>query len=137
MTKKQRLMQAVTFEITALTLFILVFAPLFNKSITDMGSLGIFLSLLTVAILYFYNPLFDKALLKYTGSVDKNINARLVHALLFELSLVLLALPLLAWWLNMSFLNALILEVAAVTFMTVYTFVFHWLVDLIILKKPA
>lgn len=137
MINKRQLIQAITFEIVALSLFVVIFSPLFDKSIVELGTLGIVLSLLTVVVLYFYNQLFDHLLLKYTGKTEKSKRARVIHALMFESSLIILTLPALAWWLKISLLDALILEAAAVSFMVVYTFIFHWSVDYLLSKKSV
>jgi uncharacterized membrane protein len=128
MLNKPQLIQAISFEVGALSLFVLFFAPFLEHSAAELGTLGLAFSLLTVLLLYFYNQLFDSALLRLTGNVEKTGLARVLHALLFEATLLVFSLPAIAWWLEVSLLDALILEVAAVTFMVVYTYIFHWVV---------
>jgi uncharacterized membrane protein len=38
--------------------------------------------------------------------------------------------PVIAWWLDVSFLQALILDLGLLTFFLVYTFAFNWVFDL-------
>jgi uncharacterized membrane protein len=135
MFNKRNLIQAIIFELGALILFITIFTPLLDHSITQLGALGIALSLFTVVLLYFYNQLFDRLLLKFTGSMEKSKVARVVHALMFEASLIIFTLPAVTWWLNIRLLDAFILEIAAITFMVIYTFIFHWAYDYLLYKK--
>jgi uncharacterized membrane protein len=128
-SNKRRIIHAISFELSALFLFVVVFSPLFDHSATELGIIGIAFSLLTVVLLYFYNHLFDKALLKRKGSMEKSSTARIVHALLFEASLLIIFLPAIVWWLGISIIDALILEAAAVTLMVIYTYIFHWVVE--------
>ena len=134
MKNKHRIIHAISFEFGALVLFVIVLSPIFDFSVTAMGVMGITLSLLTVTLLYFYNIIFDKALLTRTGSVKKSSKARIMHALLFETSLIIIFLPIIIWWLKVGIIDALLLEVSAITFMVVYTFIFHWVVENYIYK---
>jgi uncharacterized membrane protein len=137
MFNKRQIIHAVSFEIGALLLFIIIFAPLLDHSMAELGVLGIVFSLLTVVLLYFYNQIFDSLLLKHTGTTEKTKLDRVIHALMFEASLILFSLPAVAWWLNISLLDALVLEAAAITFMVSYTFIFHWAADLIFKKRKT
>lgn len=135
MFNKLQIIQAVSFEIGALFLFIIIFSPLLDHSLAELGVLGIAFSLLTVVLLYFYNQIFDSLLLKHTGTTDKTKRDRVIHALVFEASLILFSLPAVAWWLDISLLDALVLEAVAITFMVCYTFIFHWVADYLISMK--
>lgn len=126
---QRRMIQAIYFELGALVLLVAILFPLFNYNLLELGVMGAVFSLLTMVILYFYNLLFDQVLLHQTGSMRKSTKARVVHALLFEASLLVLFLPLIMWWLDIDVLDALKIEVVAATFMVIYTFVFHWLVE--------
>ncbi len=126
---QRRMIQAIYFELGALVLLVAILFPLFNYNLLELGVMGAVFSLLTMVILYFYNLLFDQILLHQTGSMRKSTKARVVHALLFEASLLVLFLPLIMWWLDIDVLDALKIEVVAATFMVIYTFIFHWLVE--------
>ena len=53
----------------------------------------------------------------------------MIHAILFEAGLIIVFLPIIIWYLDISVVEALILEAAAISFMLIYTFVFHWVVE--------
>ena len=52
-----------------------------------------------------------------------------MHALLFEGGLVVLLVPLVAWWLEVSYWQAFLLDIGFFLFFLPYTFVFNWLYD--------
>jgi uncharacterized membrane protein len=54
---------------------------------------------------------------------------RIAHAILFEAGLVLLLIPLTAWWFSVSFLQALGYEAVLIVAFLLYTYVFTWLFD--------
>lgn len=133
MFNKRQIIHSVAFEIGALLLFIITFAPFLDHSTVELGALGALFSVLTVLLLYFYNQIFDSLLLKHTGSIKKL--ARVIYAIVFEASLVFLSLPTIAWWLNINSLDAFVLEAATITLMVIYTFIFHWVADHILPKS--
>ncbi|RDH80774.1 MAG: hypothetical protein DIZ80_17275 [endosymbiont of Galathealinum brachiosum] len=137
MTRKHQLIQALSFEIGALTLFILIFSPLLGYNEIDLGILGLIFSLLAIIVLYFYNQAFNRSLVKINGSTDKSTLARFVHAIMFEFILLLISLPIVIWWLSINLLETLTLEAAAITFMVIYTFLFHLIVEKYIIKPST
>lgn len=85
----------------------------------------------TIATLwnYAFNLGFDLALKHFTGSTRKSLGIRFLHAISFELGLMLIFLPVIAWWMGIGLLEALIVDVAFVVFYLVYAFVFTWCYD--------
>ncbi len=62
-------------------------------------------------------------------SQTRTLPRRIAHAIGFEGGLVVLLLPIVAWILQVSLLQAFSLEVGLLAFFLVYTFVFAWLFD--------
>ena len=56
---------------------------------------------------------------------------RVAHAIGFEGGLVMFIVPLFAWWLNISWWEALVLDAGFIVFFLVYTFVFNLVFDTI------
>ncbi|MDQ2067715.1 PACE efflux transporter [Xinfangfangia sp. CPCC 101601] len=54
---------------------------------------------------------------------------RLAHGGLFELGLVVLMVPFLAWWMQVSLLDALIYDAVLLVFFALYTLGFTWAFD--------
>ncbi len=128
-TSKDRIRQAVAFEIIGLLLVIPLGTLVFQYPIQEFGILGAIGASIATGWNYVYNLLFDRALKAYTGSTRKSLSARLTHALCFELGLMIVFLPIVSWWLNIGLVEALIVDVAFVAFYLVYTFVFTWCYD--------
>ncbi|CAI3949819.1 Uncharacterized membrane protein [Commensalibacter communis] len=126
-----RIRHAIMFEILGLVLFIPCSVWVFHHSVTDMGVIGIFSSLAATIWNFVYNLGFDKTLLFFLGYVKKSLLIRVLHTILFEVGLTLVTLPMIAWYLNISFLDALIMDVGIVVFYFVYAFFFNIAYDFI------
>ena len=61
---------------------------------------------------YFYNILFDRAMLRLRGAVQKTVAIRVLQAFLFKGALLLLFLPVIAWYLNNSLREAFKMDIA-------------------------
>lgn len=133
-TIKQRIYHAIFFEIFGLIIFIPSSALLFNHSIGEMGIIGILSATAATLWNFIYNILFDKGMLAYLGTVIKNIPIRVLHTVLFELGLIVILIPMIAYILNIDLLSALIMDIAIVLFYLIYSFVFNIIYDKIV--KP-
>ncbi|WP_404290510.1 PACE efflux transporter [Glutamicibacter arilaitensis] len=85
---------------------------------------------------YIWTSLFD-AWEKRQESQVRTVGRRVVHALGFEGGLVLILVPILAWILSVTLLEALILEAGLLVFFLIYTFVFAWLFDRVLPAKKS
>ena len=56
----------------------------------------------------------------------RSLRRRTVHALLFEGGLVLICIPVMAWWLQVGYLEALVYEAGLIALFIVYTYAFTW-----------
>jgi len=59
----------------------------------------------------------------------RTLARRAAHAVLFEAGLVLSTVPLIAWWMDMSWAAAFIADLGLVALFLVYTFCFNWAFD--------
>lgn len=130
-TTRDRIRHAISFEIIGLLLVIPLGALGFGMHAADIGVVAIIASTLATLWNYVYNLMFDKALIRWRGQVSKTVPLRVLHAVLFEAGLLLATLPLLAFYLNISFAQAFIMDVAFVVFYLVYAFVFNWVYDVV------
>lgn len=135
---KKEFKKALIYEGVAIFLM-MVIVPHILKGVKmlDIGLLGVFFSTLTVVLLYFYNICFDRIIMRRYGSTKKNGVMRILHAIFFECLLATISLPTIAWWLNITLLKALGLEIAAIIFFAFYTYVFHVIADLFQPKEVA
>ncbi len=98
-----------------------------DHSLAMMGLMTVMIS--TVAMLWnmLYNALFDR-LRKRFGFV-MNLTIRILHAMGFEAGLILVVVPLAAWWLSISLLQAFLLDIGLLLMFLPYTLLFNWAYD--------
>ncbi len=66
---------------------------------------------------------------RYTGTTLKTVPMRIIHAILFEVGLLMVLMPFIAWYLGISLWQAFVMDVAFALFYLVYAFVFNWAYD--------
>jgi len=120
-----RVRHAAMFEIIGLAIFIPASAILFNKPVEAMGVIGIISATTATIWNFLFNLGFDRALLGLRGTVQKTMALRVVHAILFEAGLVVLLIPFIAWYLGISIIAALMMDVVIVLFYLAYAFLFN------------
>lgn len=59
----------------------------------------------------------------------RTVKRRIAHAVGFQLTLIVFLIPLIAWWMNISLAQAVLLDAALIIFIPCYTFAFNWLFD--------
>ncbi|CAI3933926.1 MULTISPECIES: PACE efflux transporter [Commensalibacter] len=124
-TFRDRVRHAVVYEIIGLFLFIPVGVLLFNQPITEMSVVAIASSLASTIWNFVYNLSFDKVILYFRGTTQKNIVIRVFHAILFEAGLTISLVPIVAWYLGISLISAFLMDITIVLFYLVYTFLFN------------
>lgn len=128
-TQRDRIRHAIGFEAIALILITLVLSQLFGFDMAKIGVLGVIFSVIATFWNYAYNLLFDHAMLKYSGHLHKQARHRIIHALGFELSLLVITLPMLAWWMGIGLWQALIMDLGLVVFYLVYAYAYNLAYD--------
>jgi uncharacterized membrane protein len=92
------------------------------------GGLAVSTSLLALAWNMAFNTLFE-AWERRQASRARTLKRRVLHAIGFEGGLVVMTVPLIAWWLDMGWWPALLTDLGLVVFFLFYTFVFNWVFD--------
>ncbi len=123
---RDRIRHAISFELIALLIVTPAGALLFGKPISDIGVIAVGGATIATGWNYLYNLGFDHLMRRLTGSTQKSTAIRVGHAILFELGLLVVLLPFVAWYLQISLWDALIMDVAFALFYVVYAFVFNW-----------
>ena len=127
---KDRMRHAVFFEIFGLVLSVPLVAWGFETDLMKTGVLGIFFSILAMIWNMIYNYYFDILLLKNgRNPAQRGFMLRTVHALLFEAGFLLISVPAIAWWLSLSLVKALAMDLGITLFYVGYTFVYNWVYD--------
>ena len=126
-SKTERFLHALTFEVIAIAICAPLGAWLLGYSLAQIGILTLMISLLAMAWNMAFNALFDSAQRRW--GFTRNFKTRAVHAVLFEIGLIMAVVPLAAWWLDISLWAAFVLDIGIVLFFLPYSFVFNWVYD--------
>jgi uncharacterized membrane protein len=122
-----RLRQIAIFEIGGLLLVTPPFAWASGVPLTD--SIGLLALLALIAAIWngCYNTCFDWLEGRLTGrTADRRpLRLRVLHAVGFESGLLVMTLPILVAWTGMSWIEALLADIALAITYTVYAFVFN------------
>lgn len=124
-----RIRHALMFEAIGLAIVTPAGAYLFAQPIAHMGMVGIGSATLATVWNFVFNLGFDHAMLRLVGHARKNLAARLVHVALFEIGLLVMLLPAIAWYLGMSLWQTFLMDLAIVVFYVVYNFGFNLAYD--------
>ncbi len=128
---RERTLQTVTFELLGLTIVVPTHA-LMSHTPADTSALLV-VSLAMIAALWspLFNTVFDRIDLALSGRVasGRPHRLRLLHAVLLELSALLLTLPMVMHLAGYGFHEALFFDMALTLFYTAYAYVFHLAYD--------
>jgi len=122
-----RALHAVVFELIAVAMTTTFFVVIMKKSILDMGTLSVIVSLTATAWNAVYNYLFDRMQKHFGFSRTRNI--RVLHTLCFEGGLTFVTVPIVAYWLDSSFLTAFWLEATLLLFFLPYSIIYNYIYD--------
>ena len=126
--RQRRIVQAVLYEVIAIAFVGPAMGLLFDES---MGSsLALAATLSTIALLwsYVFNGLFERWESRQAQR-QRTLGRRLLHGVGFEGGLVVLLVPVMAWWLKTSLLHALVADLGILLFFLVYAIGFTWCFD--------
>ncbi|WP_417257831.1 PACE efflux transporter [Celeribacter sp.] len=124
-----RLRHAIFFEILALVLVVPIGAVVFGLPIHDFGVVGVVSATLAMLWNGIYNYVFDLVLRHLTGTTLKAGRARILHAVLFELGLLIVLIPFIAWYLAIPLWQAFLMDVSLAGFYIVYALGYNWAYD--------
>jgi uncharacterized membrane protein len=124
----RRIVQAVLYEAIAVGFVGPVLAWLFKTSMTSALALAVLMSTVALVWSYLFNTLFERW---EAGQARKgrSLLRRVAHSSAFEGGLVVMLVPVMAWWLDTSLLAALLADLGVLAFFFVYSFVFTWAFD--------
>ncbi|KAF0808115.1 transmembrane pair domain-containing protein [Alcanivorax xiamenensis] len=135
-TAQDRVRHAVLFEVIGLAIMIPVGAYLFQLPAAHMGVLGVAGATIATVWNFVFNLGFDHAMFRWLGHTRKTLRMRVGHALLFEGGLLVMLLPMVAWYLGIGLMQALMMDLAMVVFYLFYAFGFNWAYDRVFPVAP-
>ena len=136
-TTADRIRHTLLFEIIGLCTCTPLAAWILDKDLSRIGIMSVGISITAMICNYAYNLIFDKVLLYLKRPVNVRPTwMRIVHAIMFEVSLLTITIPAVSWWLDMGLWQAFITDLGFALFFLVYAFVYNWAYD-IIFPMPA
>lgn len=138
-TTLDRVRHAISFELIGLALVTPLGAWAFHMPMGDIGAVAIVSATIATIWNYLFNLGFDHLLLAITGSVKKSLKVRVAHAVLFEVGLLAVLMPFIAWYLGISLVQALLMDASFALFYMAYAFVFNLAYDRVypVQERPA
>jgi uncharacterized membrane protein len=131
-TTADRIRHTLLFEIIGLAICVPLASWILDKGLAQIGVLSIVLSLAAMWLNYVFNLIFDIALVQLGRPVNvRPVWMRVLHAMLFEASLLILTIPAVAWWLDMTLWTAFLTDMGFVLFFLIYTFIYNWVYDVV------
>lgn len=124
-----RIRHAVSFEIIGIALATPFAAFAFHLPGEHSAVIVVVSAVVAMVWNYVYNLGFDRLLQRLKGTTAKTVPIRVVHALAFELGLLALLLPFVAWYLGIGLWQALLMDLALAGFYLAYALGFNWAYD--------
>ena len=125
---KRRLIHAISYEVILLVIIAIALSFIFSMPLEVTGILGVIMAIISVIWNMIFNHYFEKVEHKYQWK--RTIPVRILHAVGFEGGLMLATIPIIAYMMKMSFIDALILDFGLTMCILVYTFIFQWCYDM-------
>lgn len=125
---KRRVTYVFFYEVFSFFICAMVLVVLSDTSISHTGPLSILIAVIAVTINYFYNHVFEMWEKKQI-SKKRTVMRRVVHAIGFQIVLVMILIPLIAWWMQISLIKAFLLDFSLMVLIPCYTFVYNYLFD--------
>lgn len=121
---KERIFHAVGYELIAAGICAPILTWIFNKPLASTSALALSLSLFAMAWNIVYNAIFDR--LSTTQRSEWTFKTRLLHGVGFEAGIVAICLPVGMWMLDISIIQAFLLEAGFFAFILPYTIFYNW-----------
>ena len=99
-----------------------------NASLERAGAIAVATAVIAVVWNLVYNTLFERWEARQSVR-GRGLGRRVAHAIGFELGFLVLLVPLFAWWMDIGWWHALVLDLGLSAFFFVYTFAFNWAFD--------
>ncbi|EKS9794295.1 MULTISPECIES: PACE efflux transporter [Burkholderia] len=125
---KRRIVYVVMFEVLGILIASSVLGMLSGASVAASGLLGVMISTTGVTVNFLYNLVFE-AWERRSAATTRTVGRRVLHAIGFQIALVTFLIPLIAWWLDVSLLQAFLYDAVLIVFFPIFTFTYNWAFD--------
>ena len=124
----RRTLQAVLYEGIAIAFVGPLMSIMFEKSMERTLALAAFMSTTALVWNYVFNGLFE-AWEERQVVKGRSFARRIAHGVGFEGGLVIMLVPVMAYWLEISLLKAFVADLGVLAFFFVYSIAFTWAFD--------
>ncbi|HEI9709930.1 TPA: PACE efflux transporter [Serratia marcescens] len=125
---KRKLVYVTAYEIIGMAISALGLALLSGHAPSSTGPLAVVITTIAVSWNFIYNYVFEWWESRQ-ASRTRTLKRRILHAVGFQLTLVVYLIPLIAWWMGITLWQALLLDMALIVIIPCYTFLFNWAFD--------
>ncbi|WP_028867030.1 PACE efflux transporter [Psychromonas arctica] len=134
----ERIFHAVLFEVLAVALAIIILTIFTNHDAESLSGTMIVVATIAMTWNFIYNWGFDRMV---TGDKTKRtVPLRIVHTIIFQAGLLVVTIPVIALMLNISFWQALMMDISVTICITIYAFLYNLIYDhtrAFIVRVPA
>ena len=124
---KRRWIHALSYEVILLVIIALVLSYVFEMPMQVTGGLGIAMAMTSVLWNMLFNHYFEKFEAKH--QLQRTFKIRILHAIAFEGGLMLATIPMVAYALEISLLQAILIDLLMTLSILLYTFIFQYCYD--------
>jgi uncharacterized membrane protein len=125
---KRKLVYVGGYEILGLAVGTAVMSLLTGESPATTGPLALMITCVATVWNLAFNYLFE-AWERRQRDRTRTVRRRVLHAVGFQLTLVCFLIPLIAWWLEITLLQAFVLDLVFIVYIPFYTFAYNWAFD--------
>ncbi len=126
--RSRRVLQAILYEVFAIAFVGPMLSLVFEQSAASSLGLAIVLSSIALAWNYVFNTLFERWEARQLAK-GRSFTRRLLHGAGFEGGLVIILVPVMALWLEISLFAAFLSNLGLLAFFFVYAIAFTWAFD--------
>lgn len=125
---KRKVVYVSLYELIAVAITSFGLATLAGQALGHASVAAVASSAIAVLWNLVYNTLFERWESRQAVR-GRSVLRRTAHAIGFELGLVVMLVPLFAWWLQVSLWQAFVLDLGLIAFFLFYTFIFNLAFD--------
>ncbi len=129
---KRRIVHALTYELILLVIIAIALSFIFEIPMEVAGGLGVAMAVTSVIWNMIFNHYFEK--FEKKRNLVRTVWVRVLHAIGFEGGLMLATIPMVAYAMDMTIFQAILLDLSMTLCILVYTFIFQWCYDLVEMK---
>jgi uncharacterized membrane protein len=124
----RRIVQAVLYELGGLVIAMTILGNLFDTALGSVFLLSVIMSTTALLWNYAFNAMFERWEATQITK-GRSVWRRMAHGVGFEGGLTLFLVPLMAYWLETSLLEALFAQIGILLVFLIYTIAFTWAFD--------